>query len=51
MRAYFAEKNAIKRDEIAARQMSVLQQYQAPREKPTRIPDIMEVVREMEDQA
>jgi hypothetical protein len=51
MRAYFAEKNAIKRDEIVAPQMSVLQQHQAPREKPMRIPDIMEMVREMKDQA
>jgi hypothetical protein len=34
MRAFFAEPNPIKRDEIAIRQMSVLRQYQGPREKP-----------------
>jgi hypothetical protein len=43
MRAYFAEKNAIKRDEIAGRQMHVLREYQGPGEKPVRIPDIMEM--------
>ncbi len=30
MRTYFAEKNAIKRDEIAGRQMHVLREYQGP---------------------
>ncbi len=49
MRAYFAEKNAIKRDEIAGRQMSVLREYQGPREKPVRIPDIMEMFPRMRD--
>ena len=50
MRAFFAEPNLIKRDEIAARQMSVLRQYQGPREKPVRIPDIMEMFRQMMDE-
>ena len=50
MRAYFAEKNAIKRDEIAGRQMSVLRQYQGPREKPVRIPDVKEKFRQMMDE-
>jgi hypothetical protein len=35
----FRRENAIKRDEIASRQMSVLREYQEPREKPVRIPD------------
>jgi hypothetical protein len=39
MRAFFEEASPIKRDEIAGRQMSVLRQYQGPREKPVRIPD------------
>jgi hypothetical protein len=47
MRAFFAEPNQIKRDEIAGRQMSVLRQYQGPREKPVRIPDIIEMFRQM----
>ncbi len=50
MRAYFAEKNLIKRDEIAGRQMHVLREYQAPREMPVRIPDIMEMFRQMRDE-
>jgi hypothetical protein len=33
MRAYFAEKNAIKRDEIAGRQLDVLRQHQPLRAK------------------
>jgi len=51
MRAFFAEPNLIKRDEIAARQMHVLRQYQGPRERPVRVPDIMEMFRQMRDQA
>jgi len=51
MRAFYAEKNPIKRDEIAGRQMYSLREYQGPREKPVRIPHIMEMFREMKDQA
>ena len=51
MRAYFAEPNAIKRDEIAGRQMFVLRQYQGPRDKPVRIPDIKQMFEEMKDHA
>jgi hypothetical protein len=32
MQAFFAEKDPIKRDAIAAEQMTVLQKYQGPRE-------------------
>ena len=49
MRAFYAEKNPIKRDEIARRQMHALRKYQGPQEKPVRIPDIMEMFREMKD--
>ena len=49
MRAYFAEKNSIKRDEIAGGQMHALREYQGPREKPLRIPDIMELFRQMRE--
>jgi hypothetical protein len=51
MLAYFAETSTIKRDEIAARQMSVLRQYQGPREKPLRISDIKDIFRQMIDHA
>ena len=50
MLAYFAETNAIKRDEIAARQMTVLRQYQGPREKPVRTHDIKEMFVRMRGQ-
>ena len=48
--AFYAEPNPIKRDEIAGRQMSVLRQYQGPREKPVRIPDVKEMFRQMMDE-
>jgi hypothetical protein len=38
MRAYFAEKNPIKRDAIAARQLHALTEHQGPREKALRCP-------------
>ncbi len=50
MRAFVAEENPTKRDEIAGRQMSVLKEYQAPREKPVRIPDIMKMFLQMRDE-
>jgi hypothetical protein len=49
-RAYFSEKNGIKRDEIAGRQMSALRTFQGPREKPLRILDIKEMFLQMRDQ-
>jgi hypothetical protein len=49
LRAFFAEDSQIKRDEIAARQMSALRKYQGPREKPVRIPDIREMFLQMRD--
>jgi hypothetical protein len=36
IKLYFAEPNAIKRDEIAGRQLQALKEYQSPREKPVR---------------
>jgi hypothetical protein len=50
MCAYFAETNPIKRDEIAARQMSVLRQYRGPREKPISILDVKDMFRQMMDE-
>ena len=49
--AFLAESNQIKRDEIAGRQMAVLRQYQGPREKPVRIPDVREMFLQMRDGA
>ena len=36
-RAFFAAKDSIKKDEIAARQLHVLRAYQGPREKPLKL--------------
>ena len=49
MLAYFAEPNSIKRDEIAARQLHALRQYQGPREKKLRLVDVKEMFRQMRD--
>jgi hypothetical protein len=51
MRACFAEMNAIKRDEIASHQMHEVRQFQDPRERLVRIPDIKQMFEEMKDQA
>jgi hypothetical protein len=50
MVAFFAETDPIKRDAIAAEQMTVLQQYQGPREKPLRVTDVREMFMQMRDQ-
>jgi hypothetical protein len=50
MRAFHAEPNEIKRDEIAGRQMDALRQFQGPREKPVRIPHIKEMFEQMKDE-
>lgn len=47
LRAYFAEPNVIKRDEIAARQLHVLRQFQQSREKKLRLADVKEMFENM----
>jgi hypothetical protein len=47
MRAYFAEPNQIKRDEIAARQLHALKEFQGPREKKLRLADVIEMFAQM----
>jgi hypothetical protein len=51
MRAFFAEKNGIKRDEIAARQLHVLRGYQPPGEKRLRLFEMKEMFLQMRDHA
>ena len=51
MRAYFAEPNNIKRDEIAARQLHALRQHQGPRDKKLRLSDVIEMFVQMKDHA
>ena len=48
MRAYFAEPNAIKRDEIAGRQLQALRPVNPPRAKKLRLSDVHEM---FQDQA
>jgi hypothetical protein len=47
MRAYFAELDGHKRDEIAARQLHALRQHQPQREKKLRLSDVKEMFEEM----
>lgn len=47
MRDYFAEENPAKQDAIAAHQLSVLGQYQNPRDGKLRLSDVKEMFREM----
>jgi septin family protein len=49
MQAFFEEENAIKRDEIAARQLHALQAFQKPREKGLRLADVKEMFLQMKD--
>jgi hypothetical protein len=51
MRAFHRETNPIKADEIAARQLHALRQYQRPREKKLRLADIKQLFEPMKDQA
>ena len=49
MRLYFKEGSAIKPDEIASRQLHVLQAFQGQREKKLRIHDVKEIFKKMRD--
>lgn len=49
MKDYFAEENPTKRDAIAAHQLSVLGQYQNPRDGKLRLSDIKAMFRQMRE--
>jgi hypothetical protein len=49
MRAYHAEPDAIKRDEIAARQLHALRSCNPPRAKKLRLAEVKEMFDEMKD--
>ena len=49
MRRYFAEQNTIKRDEIAARQLHVLNDYRWPGTKKLRLQDVKKMFVEMRE--
>jgi len=50
MRAFFAEENAIKRDEIAARQLHALSQRLRPGDRKLRLSDIKGMFVQMRDE-
>ena len=49
MRAFLTEPNAIKRDEIAARQLDVLEKFRLPQERDLRLSDVKEMFLRMKD--
>jgi hypothetical protein len=49
MKAYFAEENRYKQDEIALRQLHALKEHQGAREKPLRLSDVKAMFRQMRD--
>jgi hypothetical protein len=49
MRAFHRERKAIKRDEIAARQLHALREYRRPRERKLRLSDVKELFEQMRD--
>ena len=51
MRAFHAEQCPIKRDEIAARQIHVLRQFQAKNERPIKLHQVKQMFEELKDQA
>jgi hypothetical protein len=51
MRAFFAEKSPIKRDEIASRQVHVLRQYRGKSERPIKLHQEKQMFEEMKDHA
>jgi hypothetical protein len=51
MNDYFVEANPVKRDAIAAHQLSVLRTYQRPRDKPLRLADVKQMFEQMRDPA
>jgi hypothetical protein len=50
MREFFAEENGHKRDEIAARQLSALNEFRGRQEKPLRLSDVKQMFLAMRDQ-
>jgi hypothetical protein len=50
MRAFFNEKDAIKADEIAARQLRALRPYSPPQAKKLRLFDVKQMFLHMRDQ-
>jgi len=49
MRAFFAEESRYKQDEIAARQLSALNEYRGRQDKPLRLSDVKAMFQQMRD--
>src|ERR1700722_19180166 len=49
MRAYFAEENRYKQDEIALRQLHALKEHQGPRDKKLGLSDVKEMFLQMKN--
>jgi hypothetical protein len=49
MRAFLAESNVTKRDEIAARQLDVLEKFRLPQERDLQLSDVKEMFLQMRD--
>ena len=49
MRAFYAEKSPIKRDEIASRQIHVLRQFQGKHERPLKLHQVKQMFEEMRE--
>jgi hypothetical protein len=49
IRAFYRERNPIKRDEIAARRLDALGEYLWPRDRKLRLSDIKELFKQMRD--
>jgi len=51
MRAFFAEPDVLKRNEIAARQLHVLENFRLPQERDLRLSDVKQMFTEAKDHA
>jgi hypothetical protein len=49
MRAFYAEKNPLKREVIARRQIHVLRQYQEKHERPIKLHQVKQIFEEMRE--
>jgi lipase chaperone LimK len=47
MKAFFAEENRYRQDEIASRRLHALKEHQRPRERPLRLSDVKQMFLEM----
>jgi hypothetical protein len=50
MKAFFAAKDSLQKDEIAARQIHVLRQYQPKSERPIKLHEVRGLFRAMRDE-